>query len=115
MRPAASFTINDVIPGVPVVVDESLESVVEEVVVTAVEVVSVKNEDALLPSVALASGEVDSVALPSVVASADAGAGDVGVSDVVMMLPSGPTSANADDTHTARTNSATTALTAFAV
>ncbi|MFL5936007.1 MAG: hypothetical protein ACJ76U_04115 [Gaiellaceae bacterium] len=114
MRPAASFTINDVIPGVPVVVDESLESV-EEVVVTAVEVVSVKNEDALIPSVALASGEVDSVALPSDVASADAGSGDVGVSDVVMMLPSGPTSASADETHTATTNSATTALTAFAV
>ena len=36
----------------------------------------------------LASEEVDSVALPSVVASA--GAGDVGVSDVVMMpMPSG--------------------------
>jgi len=98
---------------VPVVVDGSLESVVEEVVV--VEVVSVKNEGALVPSGAVASEEVDPVAPPSPVASADAGAGDVDVSDVVMMLLSGPTSANADETQTATTNSAATALTTFAV
>jgi len=102
---------------VPVVVDGSLESVVEEVEaevepVAVVEVVSVKNEGALVPSAVVAS-EVDPVALPSLVASA--GAGDVAVSDVVMMLPSGPTSASADETHTATTNSATTALTTFAV
>jgi hypothetical protein len=101
---------------VPVVVEGSLESVEVEVAVAvavAVAVVSVKNEDALVPSVALASEEVDSVTLPSVVASV--GAGDVAVSDVVMMLLSGPTSASADETQTATTKSATSALTSFAV
>jgi hypothetical protein len=94
---------------VPLVVDGSLEPVLE----VAVEVVSVRNEDALRPSVALASEEVDSVALPSPVASA--GANDVALSDVVMMLLSGPTSASADETQTATTNSAASALTTFAV
>jgi hypothetical protein len=90
---------------------EEVEAEVE--LLPVVEVVSVKNEGALVPSVVVASEEVDSVALPLLVASA--GAGGVAVSDVVMMLLSGPTSASADETHTATKNSATTALTTFAV
>jgi hypothetical protein len=83
-------------PGVPPEEDGSSADV---------EVVSVGNEDALTPSLALASEEVDAFAAPSVVASA--GADGVADSDVVMMFPRGPTSASAVDTQTATTNNAT--------
>src|SRR4051812_47508781 len=95
VRPAASFTINGVVAGVAVVVGGWVESVVEEevVLVRSVGVVSVKVEVVLDRAVVVASEEVGSVARPLVVASAEAGGGDGGFSGVVMMLPSGPTSA----------------------